>query len=443
MAAGVGVTALLEHRATLADYLAAGGGSGLERARSLGSDGVIAELTRSGLRGRGGAGFPTGVKWASVRDGGIGTRYVVCNAAEGEPATFKDRLLIRRNPYQVVEGVAIACLAVGARVAYIGVKASFERESTRLVEAIVEMRSAGMLDGLAIELALGPDRYLFGEETALLGVIEKRGPFPRVVRPFMLGLFGHTYQNNPTVENNTETLANVPYIVANGADWLRGRGTDDSPGSMLFTVCGDVAREGVFELPMGTPLRHLIEDVAGAEDMKVIVPGASSPVVLPSMLDVPMDVGSFRRAGTGLGSGGFAVFDSSACAVSILHLFARFLYVESCGQCPSCKRGGEGIDGALARLESGEAVPGDLENITRWAGEVTDGQKCALPSGQNLVTLSMLVAFASEFAAHLGRGCPSSRELVLPKISDYDEDNGRFVYDSAYSRVTPQWTSAA
>jgi NADH:ubiquinone oxidoreductase subunit F (NADH-binding) len=255
----------------------------------------------------------------------------------------------------------------------------------------------------------------------------------------MHGLFATSTEDNPTVENNAETLANVAHILAHGPDWLRANGTSMCPGTMLFTVCGDVAREGVFELPFGTPLRHLVEDVAGATGVKLILPGASSTVITPDMLDMPMEFGAFRAAGTGLGAGGFAVYDESACAVSVTRMFSRFLYVESCGQCPSCKRGGGAIADILDRLETGDADAGELEELTHWAGEVTDGQKCALPTGQERLTLSMISLYAREFAEHVGYGCVSGRRLVLPKIKDYDEQAGRFVYDQLYEYADPQW----
>ena len=218
---------------------------------------VIDEIEASGLRGRGGAGFPTGAKWRSIP--GAGTRFVVANGAEGEPATFKDRWLMRRNPYAVVEGLAIASFAVGAAKAYVGIKESFEREAESLARAIVDFRAARLLEEFPINVVLGPDLYLFGEETWLLEVVEGRVPLPRILRPFMQGLFADATNENPTLVNNVETLANVAHILSEGADWWRASGTESSPGTMAFTLAGDVEREGVFELPLGTPLRELIE----------------------------------------------------------------------------------------------------------------------------------------------------------------------------------------
>src|SRR6266508_4018788 len=340
----VSVVALLDLApATYDEYRAAGGGGGLEIALGAWPEAVIEQIARSGLRGRGGAGFPTGEKWRSVRRIGAGTRFAVCNGAEGEPATFKDRLLLRTNPYQVLEGLAIGAYAVGAERAYIGLKETFTQEIERLGRALDEMREADALGGIPVEVVEGPDLYLLGEETGLEEVIEGRLPLPRVARPFVLGLFAQPPNDNPTLVNNVETLANVPHILAEGPEWLRATGTEASPGTMLFTICGDVRQEGVFELPLGTPLRYLVEDLAGGpaagRAVKAIFPGASNTVLLPEELDAPMDFVSMRQVGSGLGAAGFAVFDDSACMVRAAFLYSRFLYVESCGQCPACKFG--------------------------------------------------------------------------------------------------------
>src|SRR5437588_2948106 len=341
--------------ATLDEYIAGGGLLGLEKALASSAEAVIDAVTRSGLRGRGGGAFPTGAKWQTVRTTGSGTRYAVCNAAEGEPATYKDRLLLLRNPYQVLEGLLIGAWAVGAKAAIIGLKETFTDEAQRVGRAIEEMGEIQRLAGVSLEMALGPDHYLLGEETGLLEVIENRPPLPRSARPFMLGLFGTASMENPTLVNNVETLANVPPIVTNGPEWLRANGPESSPGTMLFTICGDIRREGVFELPMGTPLRHLVEELGGGSadgrTVKAIVPGASNTVILPEQLDTPLDFDSMREAGTGLGSGGFAVFDDSACMVRVAHMYSRFLWVESCGQCPPCKFGCAEVTSHLARLD--------------------------------------------------------------------------------------------
>lgn len=434
---------LLVSTDTLDDYVAGGGGVGLEAARQLGPRAVVDALKRSGLRGRGGAGFPTGTKWETVVSSSAGEHYVVCNAAEGEPATFKDRILMRRNPYAVLEGIAIAVETVGARQSYIGLKETFTLEIERLQGAIGEAMRAGWFTSEP-ELVRGPDRYLLGEETGLLAVIEERGPYPREVRPFMQGLFASSSRLNPTLVNNVETLANVGAILAQGPAWFRSVGTEGSPGTMLFTIAGDVRRCGVFERPLGTTLRGLLEEDAGGpragRTIKAVLPGASAAVITEDMLDLALDFDAFRRAGTGLGAGGFAVYDDSACMVEVTRQFAKFLYVESCAQCTACKLQSGAIHDIIAALHEGSLGVGDIEEVISRADRVTDGQKCALPSGTRAVVLGLIQAFAHEFAEHDGGECPRSRDLAFPKIVDHDDEAGTFLYDHKWEETSPDWS---
>jgi NADH-quinone oxidoreductase subunit F len=429
------------------DYASGGGGRGLEIALGAGPEAVIDEVAKSGLRGRGGAGFPTGDKWRSIRSTGTGTRFAVCNGAEGEPATFKDRTLLRTNAYQVLEGLAIAAYAVGAERAYIGLKETFVDEVQAVGRALQEMRDADALGRIPIELVVGPDLYLFGEETGLEEVIEDRLPLPRIARPFMFGLFAVPPNDNPTLVNNVETLANVPHILAEGPGWLRANGPEGSPGTMLFTLCGDVRREGVFELPLGTPLRHLFEDLGGGpiegRSLKAFFPGSSNTVLGPTELDVPLDFDSMREVGTGLGSAGFAVFDDSACMVKAAHLYSRFLSVESCGQCPACKFGTGEATRLLAEIESGGGSGRTVDAILIRARGSTDGQKCALPTGESLLIQSLVQVFAHEFRGHIDQACPLPRPLTFHKIVDWDAATERFVYDETYERRQPDWTYAS
>ena len=426
--------------------MAAGGGRGLEIALGAWPEAVIEEVAKSGLRGRGGAGFPTGEKWRSVRGVGAGPRFAVCNAAEGEPATFKDRLLLRTNPYRVLEGLAIAAHAVGAERAYVGLKETFALEIEAVRRALDEMHEAGALRETPIEIVLGPDLYLFGEETGLEEVIEARLPFPRVARPFVLGLFAQPPNENPTLVNNVETLSNVPNILADGPDWLRANGTATSPGTMLFTICGDVRREGVFELPLGTSLRDLVEGRAGGcpegRSLKAIFPGASNTVILPEQLDTPMDFDSMREVGSGLGAAGFAVFDDTACLVRAALLYSRFLSIESCGQCPACKFGTGEVTSALESIEAGGGSEADVELVLVRARGSTDGQKCALPTGESLLMQSLVQVFGDEFRGHIGTSCPLPREFPFHKILGWDDEAGRFAYDAEYARKEPDWTSS-
>jgi NADH-quinone oxidoreductase subunit F len=436
--------ALLEIEAASFDrYVEAGGGRGLERALAMAPDQVIEEIALSGLRGRGGAGFPTGRKWLAVKSTGTGPRYVVCNAAEGEPATFKDRLLIRRNPYRMIDGLQIAAHAVGAERAYIGLKEAFTAEFERVSRALDEMEAGDALP-VPVEVVAGADHYLLGEETGLLEVIEEREPLPRVPRPYYWGLFAKPPDENPTAVNNVETLSNVPHILAEGPDWLRQWGTDASPGTMLFTAAGDVEREGVFEAEMGTPLRALLDlagGIRGGREVKVILPGASSTALLPAQLDTPLAFETMAAVGSAIGAGGFAVYDETTCIAEAALLFCRFLHVESCAQCPPCKLNSGDVVEFLEGLERGEGGA-DLDVALARARGATDGQKCALPTGTSLLMQSLFLSFEREFREHAGRSCPSPRDLVLPKIVDWDEEAGRFTYDADYARKRPDWTYA-
>lgn len=427
-------------------YLALGGGRGLTAARERSPDEVIEQIRLSGLRGRGGAGFPTGIKWRTVRDDPCPTRFVVCNAAEGEPGTFKDRWLLRTNPYLVVEGLGIAAYAVGADRAFIGIKASFGREVERLTAAMEEMAAHDLIGPVPIELTLGPDEYLFGEEKALLEVIEGNDPLPRIVPPWMEGLFRKPGSPNPTVANNVETLANVPLIIDRGPEWFRSFGTEDSPGTMLFTLSGDVRRAGIYELPLGYPLRELIEGVGGGvpegRRLKAVFPGASNTIIGPEQLDTPLGFDPMKAVGTGLGSGGFIVYDDTACIVRATLTFSRFLYVESCGQCPACKHGTGAITELLERIEEGDGSEADVETILARALTVTDAQRCALPTGETLIAQSAIQVFGAEFAEHFGSTCPRPRDLPVPKIVDFDEAAGDFRFDERYHLKQPDWTYA-
>jgi NADH:ubiquinone oxidoreductase subunit F (NADH-binding) len=431
---------------TLDEYVERGGGLGLAAARDRSPDDVIEEVRRSGLRGRGGGGFPTGIKWRTIREDPSGTKFVVCNAAEGEPGTFKDRWLLRANPYQVVEGLGITAYAVGAERAFIGIKAGFEREIERLRVAMEEMAARDLIGPVAMELVPGPDEYLFGEEKALLEVIEGNDPLPRTVPPWIEGLFRTPGSPNPTAVNNVETLANVPHILRNGAEWFRSFGTGESPGTMVFTLCGDVRHPGMYELPLGYSLRDLIYGVGGGpregRELKAVFPGASNTIISAEQLDAPLAFETMRAVGTGLGSGGFVVYDDTACIVRATLVFSRFLYVESCAQCPACKHGTSAITQLLERIDRGDGSDIDVETILARALTVTDAQRCALPTGETLIAQSAVQVFGQEFADHLGRQCPLTRDLLVPRIVDFDDRAGDFVYDERYPLKQPDWTYA-
>jgi NADH-quinone oxidoreductase subunit F len=449
------------------NYLDGGGGEGYRRAVGLGPGGTIQEVILSGLRGRGGAGFPTGRKWQSVRDASAATdvdnrTFVVANGAEGEPATFKDRAIMRANPYAVIEGVAIAAFAVGAERAFVAVKERFELEIVRLAQAVVELTAAGLIGPVPIQVVLGPDHYLYGEETGLLQVVEGEAPLPRNVPPYLHGLFATTPTagwtpapggpvstefpaSNPTLVNNVETLATVTQILTRGPEWHRSLGTERSPGVVVATVVGDVLRPGVGEIELGTPLLEVIDRVGGGlpqgRSVKAVLSGVSNPVVTGDQLDVPCSYEGMEAIGTGLGAAGFMVFDDTTSMIEVAQMISRFLYVESCGQCPACKLGTGAITERLDILGAGEAVPDDLEVIAFRLQTCTDGNRCYLPVEERRVVTSILQAFPEEVAEALDGKPQPSRNLLLPKIVDLGE--GGAIYDETQPLKEPDWTYRA
>ena len=449
------------------DYLAWGGAQGLARARELGPEQTIQEVSLSGLRGRGGGGFPTGRKWQTVRRARGTTKYVVVNAAEGEPGTFKDRVLMRRNPYQIVEGAAIAAMTVGAAGIYICLKASFERELARMTEAVESMQAAGLAGSTTISIVAGPEEYLLGEEKAMLEVIEGNAPLPRILPPFEHGLFAVAPQmgwqaagadpeagagtagrpqSNPTLVNNAETLATVPPVLARGAEWHRGMGTERSAGHVVCTVTGDVDHAGVAEIELGTPLGDVIDGVAGGvrrgRRVKAVFSGVANPALTGSQLDTPVSYEGMQDAGSGLGSAGFVVYDDTACMVDVAHTFSRFLWVESCGQCEACKLGCEDITAALERVDAGSGSDIDIQEIGARLRKVTDGNRCALPVEEQATIAGILRTYPEDFADHLeGRPCTLRHGLPIPKIVDIE--GGRAQYDEHQRLKQPDWTYAA
>jgi NADH-quinone oxidoreductase subunit F len=430
----------------LAAHVRRGGGEALEIARTAGPGHVVSELNLSRLRGRGGGGFPTGRKWRGIREAGPGRRFAVCNAAEGEPGTFKDRALLRHDPYSVLEGLAIAAITVDAEAAYIATKESYRYEADRLRDAIEEMSALGWFGAMPVTLVRGPDEYLFGEEKALLEVIEGRDPLPRVLPPFQHGLFATDVgQANPTLVNNVETLANVPSILRLGAEWFRSMGTDRSPGTVIATVTGDVRTPLVVEIELGTSLRDLLARAGGphpGRSIQLVLNGVANGVITESMLDLPIDHEDLADAGTGLGSVGFVVYDDTACAVEVARMVSRFLYVESCGQCRSCKFGCGEITRALDTLMAFDGSDRDVEVIGARLRSVTDQVRCYLATEEQIVVASFLQRFPEEFALHLEGRCsaPAYRHIQAPKIVDVQD--GRVVWDDKQDRKQPDWTYA-
>ncbi|HEX4702412.1 MAG TPA: SLBB domain-containing protein [Pseudonocardiaceae bacterium] len=418
---GVAVEPLLpltEPAVSLAHHRDNGGGAGLAEARRIGPADVIAEVRAAGLRGRGGAGVPTATKWAGVH--GTEPVYLVCNAAEGELGTFKDRFILRRNAYQMLEGLAIAAYALGATRAFICVKRTFHTEIAALCMALNDLRDANLLGPVPIQLVLGPDEYLFGEEKAMAGVIERGKPQPAVPAP--------RSAPNRVVVNNVETLAHVPGIIRLGANSFRAAGTDGSPGTTVFTLSGDVRRPGLYELPLGVPLRMLIElvgaGVPGDRRVKAVFSGAFAAPLTGALLDVPLDYDSVRAAGSALGSAGLVVYDESTCMVAAALAFCRFLAVES-----GCKSEIQEITDRLDRIERGDGTETDLDTLRAKCG-----------TGTARLVRGVLDSFGHEFTAHLGRPCPLPRDLPVPKLTDFDELTNTFTYDKRYQ---PDWSYLA
>ena len=370
------------------------------------------------------------------------------NGAEGEPGTFKDRTILRRDPYSVVMGAVIAATTVGAHDIYIGVKASFGAECDAVERAVREMADAQLLEGLDVTIARGPDEYLFGEEKALLEVIEGNDPLPRILPPFQHGLFATAPQlgwqateaepgeprgdrANPTLVNNVETLAHVTWILTHDADEFRAVGTERSPGTTVFTLCGDIAQPGVWELPLGIPLRTLIDDYGGGtasgRPVKMVCSGVANAVLDNVRLDTPADYESLAAAGGGLGSAGFIVYDDETCALAVARLFSRFLYVESCGQCPPCKLQSGEITEALEQIESAGAAD-QLAIIQRALETVTDGNRCYLGTEEQQMVSSVLRRFPEDIVAHQEQRCGLRHDLVVPKLVDFVDS--AFTYDT-------------
>ena len=372
---------------------------------------VIEAVKSSGLRGRGGAGFPTGLKWSFINRTAPGSKYVVCNSDEGEPGTFKDRDVLRYNPHALIEGMIICGYAIGAETGYNYIRGEFCEPYERFEEALTEAREAGLLgknildSGFDFELHthLGAGAYICGEETALLESLEGKKGQPRYKPPFpaQFGLYGR-----PTIINNTESLASIPDIVRNGGDWFREIGTERSGGPKLFAVSGNVNKPGVYEVPMGTPFAELLElagGMKGDRKIKAVIPGGSSAPVLPGdvMMDVNMDYESIASAGSMLGSGAVIVMDETNCMVKVLDRVSYFYYEESCGQCTPCREGTGWMHRVVHRIETGRGRNEDLDLLDDVAKKIMGRTICALGDAAAMPVASFVKHFRDEFQFHV------------------------------------------
>jgi NADH-quinone oxidoreductase subunit F len=432
---------------SLKRWIEHGGGHGLDAARRMGPDALIATVEAAGLRGRGGAGFPTATKWQTVRSYQSAdlTTPVVVNGAEGEPGTFKDRTILRHNPYQVVEGALIAASAVGADWIIFGLKASFETELAGLDRAIEEIKAAGWAEGVTIDVKRGPSSYLYGEETGLLEVIDGRDPFPRVAPPWRRGIDDDHIDPDeaaPTLVNNVETLSNLPALVSHGPEWFRSLGSEQSPGTIVCTVSGAVQRDGVGEIPMGTTLRDAIRIIGGGprdgREIVAVLGGVSNAVITGEHLDVPLTYEDMKAIGSGLGSCGFLVFDDQTDFVAVAHGVARFLAVESCGQCTPCKEDGKSIAAGLDRMRRSDAEPDDLDAVLEKLDTVTDGARCFLAQQHQTVVRSIIAAFHGQFRAHADGTVDPADEFPIAEILDLQGE--AVLIDEHQLRKQPDWT---
>jgi len=452
---------------SLEGHVDRGGGKGHQAARQAEPEALIAEVEASGLRGRGGAGFPTGTKWRTVAEHRSAQlpATVVVNGAEGEPGTFKDRTILMTDPYSVIEGALIAARAVGADNVVIALKESFTDVVARVRSAVTDVEEAGWADGVAIAVFEGPGEYLYGEETALLETIAGRYPFPRIAPPFRRGaddvvtteadaasdsgLSAHVEMAGegnsvaaPTLVDNVETLANVPRIIARGAKWFRTEGTEKSPGTIVCTVTGMVRRHGVGEVMMGTPLREVIEEIGGGaldgRRIKAVMSGVATGLITADLLDTPVTYEAMAEVGSGLGSGGFIVYDDTADMTAVAAGASRFLAVESCGQCTPCKQDGLVLADLWARLCSNEGNQADFDTIVKRAASVGDGARCYLATQHQVLATSILERFGDDIAGHVKGGATAVEPALVAELIDITE--GRATFDERHLDKQPDWT---
>ncbi|WP_375770822.1 NADH-quinone oxidoreductase subunit NuoF [Archangium gephyra] len=405
---------------TLDEYKKRGGYKGLEKALELAPAQIIDEVKKSNLRGRGGAGFPTGLKWSFVPKDSPKPKYLAVNGDESEPGTFKDRYILEHDPHMMLEGIAIASYALGVHTCYVYLRGEFKFQAERTNAAIREAYAAGIFGKkmlgkdfqLDCYVVRGAGAYICGEETALLESLEGKKGWPRLKPPFpaVVGLFG-----SPTVVNNVETLASVPHVFTRGAGWYAGLGTDKSGGTRLVCLSGTVNRPGVYEVSLDTTFTQLIFDdkygrgLPAGRKVKAVIPGGSSaPILSPDELDIAMEFEAVKVKQTMAGSGGVIVMDDTTCMVRSLWRVARFYAEESCGQCTPCREGTPWQTRLLRKIEEGRGEPGDVEILSNVASSIAPyppiglgNTICALGDAAALPTHSFLMRFRDEFEAHI------------------------------------------
>ncbi|MBI5183526.1 MAG: NADH-quinone oxidoreductase subunit NuoF [Nitrospinae bacterium] len=385
--------------------------------KELSPEQIIEEIKRSGLRGRGGAGFPTGLKWSFMpRDNGR-PKYICCNADESEPGTFKDRQIIENDPHQLIEGLIIGAYAMGVNTVYIYIRGEYASQAKILQKAIDEAYENGYLGkdilgtGFNVDIYIhrGGGAYICGEETGLMESIEGKKGQPRKKPPFPAGYGVWGY---PTTINNLETFSHIPHIIKKGANWFKGIGTEKSTGNTLFGVSGHVKRPGVYELPFGVSLKEIIYEHAGGirndNELKGVIPGGSSTKILPAnMVDVKMDHDSLMKAGSSIGTGAVIVMDHTTCMVRVGCVLSRFYRHESCGQCTQCREGTAWMHQIISRIERGEGEINDLDTLLDIASNMEGNTICALSDAGAWPIQGLLKHFRDEFEEHIKeKRCP-------------------------------------
>ncbi len=400
------------------DYIAVGGYGALAKALSCKPDDIIAEIKRSGLRGRGGAGFTTGVKWELCRNAKGDQKYIVCNADEGDPGAFQDRGLIEGNPHGILEGMAIGAFAIGATQGYVYIRHEYPLAVELIRNAAKQAEEYGLLGknilgtgfNFDLKIQLGAGAFVCGEETAMMASIEGRvgEPQPRPPFPAEKGLWG-----KPTNINNTKTWAIVPHVIANGANWYAQLGNEKSKGTTIFSLVGKINNTGLVEVPLGTSLRHMINDIGGGipdgKSFKAVQTGGPSGGCIPEkLLDLPLDYENLTAAGSMMGSGGMIVMDESTCMVNIAQYFLNFTKFESCGKCTACREGIRQMHAVLTRITKGEGQEGDIELLEEMGAAVKDGALCGLGKSAPNPVLSTIRYFRDEYEAHIKeKKCPA------------------------------------
>ncbi|MCI0455155.1 MAG: NADH-quinone oxidoreductase subunit NuoF [Candidatus Dadabacteria bacterium] len=408
---------------SIESYISSGGYTALPKALRMNPLEIVEEVKKSGLRGRGGAGFPTGIKWSFIQRDSKKPIYLCCNADESEPGSFKDREIMERDPHQMLEGIIIACYAINSHKCYIYIRGEMPKGARILETAIREAYERGFLgdnilgSGFNLDVVLfrGAGAYICGEETGLLESIEGKNGEPRPKPPFpaQIGLFGC-----PTIVNNVETLACVPHIINRGADWFTSIGTPKNTGTKIYGLSGNINKPGLYELPLGIPLRQLIyeygEGIPNGRQLKAISPGGSSaPILTSGEIDLPMDFDSLAKAGSMLGTAGVTVIDDATCMVRVAQNLAHFYRDESCGQCVQCREGTWWLERMLTRIEEGRGRMEYIDTLIDACFQMKGTTICALADGCAMPIESIVKKFGYEFEEHIRLArCPIANEYM-------------------------------